>query len=361
MIRIQTNLLKSMLSKAIKVCSFNKMLPLTELMEISIQDNILGIRTTDNITNLFLKEELEKENENMRVVVDATLFTSLINKTTTEFVELVLAENALTVIANGVYNLDIRVDESNETIKFPEMEITNKDGKEFDFKQLVTKIGICKSAIPDNMDTIELNNYYLKDKIFATNAFKVTSVPNIEALKTEEMLISKDLGKIMIELDFDKANYTLNDNMLILKGKGFIFTSKINQDIEKYPLSEIKTVLEQNFVYEAIVDRKKILDLLDRLSLFVAEYENNSINLTFTKDKLNITNAKKTSSEDIPYCKPLKQDLIEFNAVINIISMKEQLEALVSKDISIFFGGSDAIIKVIDGDITQIISLMQGD
>ena len=361
MIKIKTDVLKTMLSKAIKVCSFNKMLPLTELMEVSIQNKILSIRTTDNVTNLFLQKELEEDNEDMRVVVDATLLTSLINKTTTEFVELILTETALTVVANGVYNLDLRVDESNEIIKFPEMKNATKEGKEFDFKQLVTKIGICKSAVPDNMDAIELNNYYLKDNVVATNAFKVTSIPNVDVLKSEEMLISKDLGKVLIDMDLGKANYSLEDNVLTITGEGFILTSKVNQDLDKYPLDGIDMMLKEKFNHSLVVDRRKILDLLDRLSLFVAEYENNSINLTFTKDKLNITNAKKTSDEIISYVTAPGEDLTEFNCIINILHMKEQLEALPSKEITIHFGGSDRAIKVVDGDITEIISLMNGE
>lgn len=361
MIKIKTDVLKTMLSKAIKVCSFNKMLPLTELMEVSIQNKILSIRTTDNVTNLFLQKELEEDNEDMRVVVDATLLTSLINKTTTEFVELVLGDSSLTVIANGVYNLDLRVDESNEIIKFPEMKTSTKEGKEFDFKQLVTKIGICKSAVPDNMDAIELNNYYLKDNVVATNAFKVTSIPNVDELKAEEMLISKDLGKVLIEMDLGKAKYSLEDNLLTITGEGFVLTSKVNQDLDKYPLEGIDMMLKEKFNHSVVVDRRKILDLLDRLSLFVAEYENNSINLTFAKDKLNITNAKKTSDENISYVKAPEGDLVEFNCIINILHMKEQLEALPSKEITIYFGGSDRAIKVVDGDITEIISLMNGE
>lgn len=361
MIKIKTDTLKVMLSKAIKVCNLEKakMLPLTSLIEVSIHDKVLSIRTTDNLTNLCLSKELEEENEDLRVVVDAILFTQLINKTTTEYTELVLGDNSLTVIANGVYNLDLRVDENNKIIEFPEMAVASKEGVEFDFKQLISKIGICKSAVPDNVDAPELNNYYLKDKVVATNAFKVTSIPNIPELKDNEILISKELGTILLDMGFGKAKYVVEEDLLFIEGDGFKLTSKINQDLQKYPLTGINTMLAEKFNHYVVLDRKKILDLLDRLSLFVAEYENNSISLTFDKDKLNITNAKKTSDENINYIKAPEQDIVEFNCTVSIKDMKEQLDSLPSNEIALYFGGSDKAIKVVDGDIIEIVSLMQ--
>lgn len=362
MIKIKTEILKTMLNKAIKVCSFNKMLPLTELIEISIENNILGIRTTDNVTNLLLEKPLENDNNDMRVVVDALLFTSLINKITTEYIEIQSRENSLTIIGNGVYEMEIRVDENNEIVKFPEINISKEDGKEFDFKQLVNKINICKAAIPDNLDTIELNNYYLKDNIIATNAFKVTIIPNLDELKTEEMLISKDLGKLLIELNLENAKYKLENNILTILQEGFILTSVVNQNLDKYPIDAINHMLKESFNYSVLLDKGEILKILDRLNLFVHDYENNSINLIFTKDKLNISNVKKTSSEDIDYIKVIDEDTInEFKCAINIVNLKQQLEALPSNEIITHFGGSDRAIKISDGDITEIISLMRDE
>lgn len=361
MIKIKTEVLKNMLNKAIKVCSFNKMLPLTELMEVSIQNNVLNIRTTDNISNIFLQQKLEDDNQDMRVVVDATLFTSLINKITTEFVELNLTDSSLTIIANGVYNLDLRVDESNEIIKFPEIEINTEEAKEFDLKKLIKNLSICKAAIPDHMDIMKLSNYYLKDRIIATNAFKITSVPNIEQLQNEEILITKQLGKILIDLELSEAKYKIKNDMLTIIGDGLILISKINQDLDRYPLQGIDTMLKEKFDYSIKINRAKILNLLNRLNLFVAEYENNSINLLFKKDKLNITNVKETCNEDINYTNSLDDQFKEFKCIINIVHLKEQLEALISDEVEIYFGASDKAIKIVDGDIIEIISLMQDE
>lgn len=362
MIKIKTDLLKSIVSKAVKVCSFNKMLPLTELMEINVEGEKLTVRTTDNITNLFLIGKIEGNTESMRVVLDATLFNALINKITTEYIELIITDNALTVNGNGVYTVDVRIDETGEIIKFADVSVdSSKATKALDYKELVKRMTVCKAAIPDNFDAPELNNYYLKDKIITTNAFKVTCVDNISGLVAEELFISKDLGRIIIDLGFEAAKYYVEDNKLVIMNDEFILTSKIGQDLEKFPLDAIKMMLNQSFTYDVIIERRLLLNLLDRLSLFVSEYESNSINLTFTPNKLNIESTKKTGDESISYKQANVTGLIEFNCVANILHMKDQLDALLSDDIKICFGGADNALMVIDGNVTQIISLMTGE
>lgn len=362
MIKVKTQLLQSMVNKALKVCSFNKMLPLTELLEININGEELTIRATDNLTNLYLIQRLEGNQETMRVVVDANIFSALVTKTTTEFVELFVSENSLTFTGNGVYYLDIRIDETGEVIKFPELKVDrSKAVKELQYKELVKRMNVCKSAVPDNFDAPELNNYYLKGNIIATNAFKVTSVENIEELKNEELFINKDFGRIMIDLEYDKAKYYVEDNQLVILNDEFIVTSIIGEDLEKYPLDSIKQMLDQTFTYECIIFRKDILALLDRLMLFVGEYDSKSVNLTFLPDKINLTSIKKTGDESVEYKKKPEGDLVAFSCLVNIEHLKEQLEALLSEDVIVQFGGADNALKIIDGNITQIISLMDGE
>ena len=152
MIKIKTDMFKALLSNAVKVCSFDKMLPLTELIELKIEDNMLFIKTTDNINTLILKQPLEGENDNMRVVVDANLINNLVNKITTEFTELLLTDNTLLITGNGTYNLELRVDESGEIIKFPEVSYDEGKAKNINIlnnfiitpKNVVLKVSLLK-------------------------------------------------------------------------------------------------------------------------------------------------------------------------------------------------------------------------
>ncbi|MBQ9900628.1 MAG: hypothetical protein IJM36_05835 [Acholeplasmatales bacterium] len=358
MIKIETKILKDLSNKAYSVCSFDKMAPLTELMEIDIKKDKIIIRSTDSITNLFVSADIKDNEEEMRIVVDANIFNSLINKITTEYIELNVNNNSLMISGNGVYYLDVRVDENGEIIKFPEINIDeSKATKDINLVELRKKLAICRSAIPDNFDAPELNNYYLKENIVATNAYKITSIENDENIKDEELFITKELGNILISLDYGAAKYYKEDNKLYIIGPNLKLVGNIGKDLEKYPLEAIKNKLNDSFSYKAIINKGLILSLLDRLSLFVSEYDSNSINILFLPDKMKITSKKKTGDEDIAFKESI-EGLTEFNCDISILNLKAQIESLPSEEIEIHFGGNEDSIKIIDKNITQIVSLM---
>ena len=76
---VSTGVLKSLVAKAMKGASNNKMLPLTNFIEIECKDNILTLTTTDSTNYLYLYEELIGDNEDFSVVVGANIFSKLIS------------------------------------------------------------------------------------------------------------------------------------------------------------------------------------------------------------------------------------------------------------------------------------------
>ena len=359
MIKIKTNVLRDILNKAVKVCSFNKMLPLTGLVEIETTEQGLSVKTTDNVTTMVIAELIEGLTP-ARVVVDANIITALVNKITTEEIELLITDSCLTITGNGVYNLEIRVDESGEVVKLPtiDQELINSANKEFNFKEIVEKLKVCKPAIPENRDQVELNNYYMKDIVVATNVQKLSAIKNIESMNNEELFIPEEFGNILMQLDFVKANYAKKDQTLVIVGENFVISTTMYGEFNKYPLDGILGILKQEYDYSVVIKKKDLSSLLDRLILFVSEYDSNSINFIFTPDKLKITNQKKTCDETIEYVEKTVEGLVEYSCLINIEYFKAQLEALPSDDITFNFGGSDISIAMVDGDIIQVAALM---
>lgn len=362
MIKLKTQVLRDMLNKAVKVCSFNKMLPLTGLVEIETAEQGLSVKTTDNVTTMAIFEPIEGLTP-ARVVVDANIITALINKITTEEIELLITDSCLTITGNGVYNLEIRVDESGEVVKLPtiDQELINSANKEFDFKAIVEKLKVCKPAIPENRDQVELNNYYMKDIVVATNVQKLSAIKNIDSMNNEELFIPEEFGNILMQLDYVKANYAKKDQVLVIVGENFVIGTTMYGEFNKYPLDGILGILKQEYDYSVVIKKKDLSSLLDRLILFVSEYDSNSINFVFTPNELKITNQKKTCDETIEYVEKNVEGLVEYSCLINIEYFKAQLEALPSEDITFRFGGSDISIAMVDGDIIQVAALMLED
>lgn len=364
MIKIKSDILRDALNKAIKVCSFNNMLPLTELIEIKIDGNELSVRSTDNVTTLIIKNNIEGNDNgegNLRVVVGAKIITELVNKITTEFIELSSNGNALTVSGNGVYQIEIRIDESGEIISFPIIEYdVSKANKELDFMKLASKIEKCKSAIPTTFEDEEFNYFYLKENIITSDTMKVAVVENNEELKNEEMYIKPDFANIITSLGYDKAKYYLTDNMLVIANNSITlvtqFTEGDKENLNKYrkALDSINGLLNSDMKYKATISKSQILGLLDRLSLFITEYEEFSIVVTYMPDRMILNSTKLNGKEEIMFKNPQTEGLVEFTKKLDVNDLKVQLSVLDSEEIEIQFDESVEMIKILDKGITQI-------
>ena len=359
MIKLKTEVLRNMLNKAIKVCSFNDLLPLTSLVEIETNEKGLSVKTTDNVTTLIITEAIEGLAPS-KVVVDVNIITALVNKITTEEIELIVSDKALTVTGNGVYNLNIRVDETGEVVKFPtiDQELINSASKEFNFKGITDRLRICRPAIPETQDQKEFNNYYMKEVIIATNVYKISSVKNVESMANEELFIPAEFGKILIELDFVKANYIKKDKTLVIVGENFVISTTMYGEFNKFPLEDIRYVISQQYKYSVVIKKKDLVQLIDRLNLFVELYDNNSVDFIFTQDRLKVMNKKKTCDENIEYVSKNVSDLVELPCVVNIADFKSQLDVMPSDEITFRFGGIDTGMAMVDGDITQVVALL---
>lgn len=362
MIKLKTEVLRDMLNKAVKVCSFSKMLPLTGLVEMETNAEGLFLKTTDGITTMVIKEKMEGL-EPSRVTVDANVITALVNKITTDEIELLISDSALTITGNGVYNLEIRVDESGEIVKLPAInqELANTATKEFDFKGIVSRLNICKSAIAAGEDGAELRNYYLKDMIIATDQVKVSAVSNVPSMVNEELFIGVDLGRIIMDLGFVKANYARSNENLVIVGENFVLSSTmLLSDLDKYgkTLGGVKDLISSVYGNKVKIKKNDLINLLDRLGIFVSEYDSNSIDLVFLPEHIKVTNQKKTCDEIIKYEEANLTNLVEFQSALNIEHLKQLLAVLPDETIEFQFDNSIPVLKVVDGDIVQFLGLM---
>jgi DNA polymerase III sliding clamp (beta) subunit (PCNA family) len=91
--RIKTEILQKMVSKAIQGSSNNKMIPLTSLIGIEFKEDILGgkgslILTTTDGSNQFKVNHTVEGTGEFYTIVNAETFSKLVGKTTKEFIEL---------------------------------------------------------------------------------------------------------------------------------------------------------------------------------------------------------------------------------------------------------------------------------
>ena len=363
MIKLKTSILRDALNKVAKVCSFKPELPLTFLIEIKTEEDKLSVMGTDGLSTLIVNSKLDEPVESMRAVVDAKIVSNLLSKITTEFVELNMNKQSLTITGNGVYELELRVDEAGEIVSFPLVEFNMDEAKdELNLKSLVSKLLVSMNIIPEDFDDKELRYCYVGDNVVTAGPSVITSIENDEDMKNKEFYFRPEYLNIITTLPYEKAKYLINEENFIIGNNDFTLVTKRSKEDEEY-LSQfkevtyvnIKKLTEAELKNKAKINRSTILGLVDRLSLFVSEYENYALYFKFMPDKLIVSSGRDNGKEEFSLKDPQTEGLVEYTVTYSLIDLKRQLEALNQDEVEIQFDNESEIIKFVDGKIIEIV------
>ena len=98
--------------------------------------------------------------------------------------------------------------------------------------------------------------------------------------------------------------------------------------------------------------------MLDRLSLFVGTYDKNAVDLTFTNQGLQVSSKASSGVEILPYVTSDNQ--VDFTCAVDIQMLVNEVKAIQNDLIEIYYG-DDSSIKLVDGNITIVIALMEDE
>ena len=357
---VNTQTLQTMVAKSMKGASCNKMIPLTSLMAIELKDNTLSLTTTDATNYLSVRED-KVEGDNFYVVVQAEMFSKLISKLTCEKVVLDLQDNFLKVKGNGNYSIELPLNEEGELIKFPnpidkwlEKGVTNDEGVNLSTIRLI--LATAKSALATTNEVPCYTGYYVGDNIVATDTYKICGI-SIK-LFNEPVLISADMMNLLDILTAENIVVDRDGDTLVFDTPEAIIYGTAMDCIADYQIDAINGLLGQEFESSCKVSKNTLVQLLDRLSLFVSPYDKNGIYLTFTREGLQINSKKSNSTEIIAYSE--SQNFKDFTCCIDIEMLQSQVKANTSDAIEIQYGEDNAI-KITDANVTQIIALLDDD
>lgn len=204
-LKLNTQDLQTMVAKAVKGASLNKMLPLTNLMNIELKDNTLTLTTTDGSNYLQVVKD-KVEGDVFSVVVPVDTFSKLVQKTTSGNITLTLTENALQFKGNGKYMIELLQDEDGSNIKYPNP-FEDFTAVSEDSIDLVTVKSILESVKPSVATTNEVptyTNYYVGDTVIGTDTFKIASKDI--CVFDEPALISQSVMNLLGEFTDENIN-----------------------------------------------------------------------------------------------------------------------------------------------------------
>ena len=355
--KIKTELLKSLVSKAMHGVGNNKLIPITNLMNLKVENDKFVITTTDATNYLYVSDVCDEDP--FYVTVYAEMFAKLVSKLTCEYVSLTVTNNSLEVKGNGTYNLELPLDEEGEFIKYPnpfKFEEVIETG-EISLSTIQTILNAVKPSLATTAEIPCYMGYYMGDEVIATDTFKIASMAtkmfNIPVLMSADTL---NLVSLMVD---EKIKYTIwNNNEVSFHSHDCDVHGVLMNGINDYAVTEIKNLVDKKFTSMCKLSKDTLLQLLDRLSLFVGAYDKNEINLTFTSSGLCVKSKNSSGVEIIEYLD--SENLDDFVCTIDIQMLQSQVKTHSTSSVELWYGLDNAI-KLVDGNITQIIALSEDE
>ena len=367
-IKLNTATFQNMVAKAVKGASSNTNLYLTQLMAISLKDNELVLTTTDSSNYLYVKEQ-KVAGDDFYAVVPVDKFSKLISKLTCENVTLEIPSkksgdvDKLIVHGNGKYVIELPYDEDGELVEFPDPIAEVLDGDDGDWEKTDVKLSTihlmlstAKAALMVGTEAPCYTGYYCGERIVTTDTYKICGI-DINMFDEPKLIPPElmDLLDVMSEEDIE-VNY--NDDTFIFSTDHVDVYGHTLEGIEDYQIDAISSLLDEKFTSSCKIEKAQLLQLLERLALFVETYDKNSVYLTFTKDGLLVSSKQDSGSEIIPYVD--SKSFKNYTCCLDIGLFKTQIKANQSDVIEMLYGKENSI-KIVDGNMKQILALAEDD
>lgn len=361
---VKTDVFQNMVAKAVKGSS-NTNLYLTQLMSISLKDNELVLTTTDGNNYLYVREQ-KIAGDDFYAVVPVDKFSKLISRLTCEEITLELPTaksgelEKLVVKGNGKYIIELPYDEEGQLVEFPDPLADELTGDAVVESVKLSTIHLILSTAKAALQVAKTRTcycgYYMGDRIVTTDSYKICGI-DIQFLD-RPMLLPPELVDLLDLLGEEDVEVQHNDDTLIFKTAKTVVYGHVMEGIADYKIDAISSLLDEQFGSSCKVEKSSLLQLLDRLALFVGTYDKNSVYLTFTKDGLIVSSKQDSGSEMIPYRE--SNNFKDYTCCLDIELLRSQVKANQSGIIEILYG-NDSSIKMVDGNIKQIVALADDD
>lgn len=356
---IQTELMKDVVARAIKGAGNNKLIPITSMMCIELKDGELTVITTDATNYLYIKEQ-HVAGDDFYVVVDANQFAKLVSKMTCEAITMTIDEKLYTmkVKGNGNYTIELPLDEDGGPVKFPDVLANTAlpNPIELNRSTVIAILETIKPALAVTMENPQYTAYYMGDKVVATDSYKIASlaIPMFD----EPKLVSSEFLDLVAVMRAEKIKATFSDTDVRFETPDCVIAGKFVDGIDDFAIEPITNLIEQDFSSHCAVPKNDLLQMLDRLSLFVGTYDKNAVDLTFTNQGLQVSSKASSGVEILPYVNSENQ--VDFTCAVDIQMLVQEVKAITNDLIEIYYG-DDSSIKLVDGNITIVIALMEDE
>jgi DNA polymerase III sliding clamp (beta) subunit (PCNA family) len=358
-IKIRTSALKDVISKAIKISTNDKMLPLTSFLFMKAKNDTLFVMCTD-ATNYFEISTECASTDDFEVTVKGAMFSKIVSKITTEFITLELGSTAkgenrtsLILNGNGKYTIELPTNEEGMLIKYPDYA---------DMKDIVEtgaiKVSDIKNIITSNKPTLATNDidkvrkyYYCGNLVASCNENGVGCVNKTSMFKTP-VLIPSNVMDILSIFTSETINYEYDGISMMFTNDNMKLYIKVGKNIEDYPVEPLSEYANVSMDSSCTVAKSAIISAIDRLSIFISPYDIYGVYLSFTKDGLSITSSNESATELIGYHE--SENFQPFRCLLRADEFRNIVSGRNGEALNICYGDS-RFVKFVDNKTVHIL------
>ena len=282
-------------------------------VKIVAKNGAIMLLTYDNISAIktfLLKDEddyFEIEEEG-NIIVEFMILKNLFSKLNCDNVSLKTDETKLIVKSdNGIYKLSLDDYNIYPEIKFEKFE-NNIKFKVSDLRDIISKTIF---AVATNEAKLSLTGVYfeLKNNILeavSTDSYRLSKYKlEVENDKNDNFLFTKKsliiLDKLLSKSTKDDIVFSYNSTTkeVTIGIDKILYKSRLM--LELYP--EIKRIITNNYTYKVKINRKKMLESIDRMNIFSDDMKSSVVLFAINNNVLSISNMRnnfENAKETIP-------------------------------------------------------------
>lgn len=356
-LKIKNAVLQDMVNKAIKGAGNDKVMPITELMGVEVVGQDLYLTTTNGENFLTVYDKVETADGDFAACIRADVFAKLIAKTTAEFVHLKFENNVLTVKGNGTHNIPAATDEDGELVQLERAGLSGiaETASTVKSKDLKDAFTIGKTALATNNSTECFTGFYFYENGTVTSDGGKAAFTKKQIFKSPVLLRNSFMNLVPL-FGGEDVEVVETEQNVCLHAPGVIAVGNKMAQVAEFPIESIVQFTEVEFPHTVKLNKTALLNVLDRVALFIGQYDRNGVRFNFGQNGVLITNLKASSSELLK----AEGDLKEFSFVLDVNSFKDMLSVNTDEAVKLSYGNEQAV-KIEFGDTVQVLATQVED
>lgn len=307
-----------------------------------------------NVTNkeYFVSAKLGVEStEDLVATVDAKLFLTLISKITTDDVEISVENNYLVVKGNGTYKLPFIFIDS-DLVELKPIVIDNVTASfNIDSNILLSIINYNSKILNKGQITKPVQKMYYIDEQGAITFTTGACVNSFTLEQPIKILLNGKLVKLFklfkkdtdvkFELGYDQVGQIVQSKVRFSNDNISITSILLDDNLKvSVPVSAIRGLANNTYEYTINIDKDKLLEVTDRLSLFGQNKSYAKFN--FGETSVSISSVKDESVETIDYADSTIDK--PYTMALDLDELRATLEGCTEQFLTLYFGNGRAVV-----------------